>query len=238
MYGAAAERTAAPLADERFVNHRRTLRVRAMRRDGSQYVDTVVDCLESASGISGTSGTSGRWERVDLARDQQFAEFVAAHRDRALRIAWRLVGGDSAAAEDVVQEAFTRAYRNLAGFREEALLSTWFHRILLNEARRHLRWRWVRQKVAAEMPEQVRDPRESHQGDPQLRERVAAAIRKLPRGQREAFVLVYLEDMTLAEAAKATNRAVGTIKSHLHRATRALRAALADIDPSLERQQT
>jgi RNA polymerase sigma-70 factor, ECF subfamily len=192
-------------------------------------VETSVDCLESVA---------GSLERLDLAREQQFAEFVAAHRDRALRVAWRLVGGDQAAAEDVVQEAFTRAHRNLGRFREEAKLSTWFHRILLNEARRHLRWRWVRQRVAADMPEHVRDPHPSHQGDPQLRERIAAAIRALPRGQREAFVLVHLEDMTIAEAAATTGRAVGTIKSHLHRATRALRESLADIDPTLEKQTT
>ena len=192
-------------------------------------METSVDCLESMA---------GRLERLDLAREQQFAEFVAAHRDRALRVAWRLVGGDEAAAEDVVQEAFTRAHRNLAGFRGEAQLSTWFHRILLNEARRYLRWRWVRQRVAADMPEQVRDPRPEQTGDPQLRDRIAAAIRKLPRGQREAFVLVYLEDMTIAEAAAATGRAVGTIKSHLHRATRALRDSLGDLDPSLQEQPT
>jgi RNA polymerase sigma-70 factor (ECF subfamily) len=188
-------------------------------------VDTSVECLASYP---------GSFERVDLAREQQFAEFVSAYRDRALRVAWRLVGGDEGAAEDVVQEAFTRAHRNLASFREEAQLSTWFHRILLNEARRYLRWRWVRQRVAADMPEQVRDPRPSQPGDPQLRERIAAAIRKLPRGQREAFVLVHLEDMTLAEAAAATGRAVGTIKSHLFRATRALRETLKDLDPSPE----
>lgn len=173
---------------------------------------------------------------MDVGRQQEFAEFVAAHRDRALRLAWRLVGGDAAAAEDVVQEAFLRAHRNLAGFREQAKLSTWFHRIVVNEARRYLRWRWVRERVAADMPADVRDPRPPVIGDPHLRERVRAAIQKLPRGQREAFVLVHLEDMTIAEAAEVSGRAVGTIKSHLHRATRALREHLGDLAPSLEKQ--
>lgn len=188
---------------------------------------------------AGTIGSFfGRVDRLDLAREQEFAQFVAAHRDRALRMAWRLVGGDAAAAEDVVQEAFTRAHRNLSRFREEAKLSTWFHRILVNEARRHQRWSWVRRRVAGDMPEDPRDPRASHTGDPGLRDRIAAALEKLPRGQREAFVLVHLEDMTLAEAAAASGRAIGTIKSHLHRGTRALRAQLADLDPSLETKPT
>jgi RNA polymerase sigma-70 factor (ECF subfamily) len=177
---------------------------------------------------------AGSNDRLDLAREQEFAAFVAAHRDRALRMAWRLLGGDGAAAEDVVQEAFARAHRNLARFREEAKLSTWFHRILVNEARRHRRWSWVRRRVAGEMPFEIRDERSARGGDPALRARIAAAIARLPRGQREAFVLVHLEDMTLAEAAEASGRAIGTIKSHLHRACRALRAELADLDPKLE----
>lgn len=187
---------------------------------------------------AGAASTFATWigstDRLGLAREQAFAEFVTAHRDRALRMAWRLVGGDGAAAEDVVQEAFVRAHRHLGRFREEAKLSTWFHRILVNEARRYRRWSWVRQRVAGEMPAEVRDERSPQAGDPALRARIAQAIGKLPHGQREAFVLVYLEELTLAEAADATGRAVGTIKSHLHRASRALRSELADLDPTPE----
>jgi RNA polymerase sigma-70 factor (ECF subfamily) len=169
---------------------------------------------------------------VDAARAQEFAAFVTAHRDRAVGMAWRLVGGDAAAAEDVAQEAFLKAHRGLASFRADAKLSTWFYRILVNEAQRHLRWRWVRQRVAGEMPEHPADPRPEPLGDPALRDRIASAVGALPRGQREAFVLVHLEGFTLSEAAAITGRALGTIKSHLHRATGKLREALADLDPN------
>ena len=169
---------------------------------------------------------------VDVARAQDFAAFVAAHRDRAVGLAWRLVGGDAAAAEDVAQEAFLKAHRGLSKFREDAKLSTWFYRILVNEAQRYLRWRWVRQRSAGEMPEHPADPRPEPIGDPVLRDRVARAVGALPRGQREAFVLVHLEGFTISEAAAITGRALGTIKSHLHRATGKLREALADLDPS------
>jgi RNA polymerase sigma-70 factor (ECF subfamily) len=174
---------------------------------------------------------------VDVAREQRFADFVAKHRDRAIGLAWRLIG-DAGAAEDVAQEAFVRAWRALDRFREEALLSTWFHRILVNEARRHLRWRWVRERVGAEMPEQVRDPRPTPNGDPALRARVRDALGRLPRGQREAFVLVHLEGMTIAEAAAAAGRADGTIKSHLHRALVSLRRELSDLAPQPEARRT
>lgn len=168
---------------------------------------------------------------VEIARSRDFEAFVAAHRDRAVGLAWRLVGGDTAAAEDVAQEAFLRAYRGLGQFREEAKMTTWFHRILVNEAQRHLRWRWVRERVAGEMPDEPRDPRPAASGDAALRERVARAVGNLPRGQREAFALVHLEGFSVREAAGITGRAIGTIKSHLHRALGKLREVLADLDP-------
>jgi len=164
--------------------------------------------------------------------EQRFDAFVTDHRDRALRIAWRLLGGDAAAAEDVAQEAFVRAYRGLGGFRGEAELATWFHRILVNEVRRHQRWRMLRRaRQVDDEPDAVPDPRSSARPDPGLRRRIGAAIAALPRGQREAFVLVHLEGLTLVEAASATGRAVGTMKSHLHRALASLRDRLADLAP-------
>jgi RNA polymerase sigma-70 factor (ECF subfamily) len=173
-------------------------------------------------------------QRVDIDRERAFTAFVAAHRDRAVGMAWRLLGGDGAAAEDVAQEAFARAYRALGSFRGEASLPTWFFRILVNEAQRHRRWRWVRERFGGPMPEEPDDPRPAALGDPALRERVARALDRLPRGQREAFVLVHLEGLTLREAAETTGRATGTLKSHLHRALRSLREQLADLDPKRE----
>lgn len=165
--------------------------------------------------------------------EQRFDAFVNSHRDRALRIAWRLLGGDAAAAEDVAQEAFVRAYRGLAGFRGEAELATWFQRILVNEVRRYQRWRALRRArhAADGEPDAVPDPSSAVRPDPALRRRIGAAIAALPRGQRETFVLVYLEGLTLEEAASATGRAVGTMKSHLHRALASLRDRLADLAP-------
>jgi len=169
---------------------------------------------------------------VDLGRERAFEAFVAEHRDSAVRMAWRLLGGDAAAAEDVAQEAFVRAHRSLPGFRGDAKLSTWFHRILLNEVQRHRRWRSLRERWSGELHAEPPDPRAPPQGDPALRRRVARALEALPRGQREVFVLVHLEGLTVVETAEATGRAVGTIKSHLHRALQALRTELGDLAPT------
>ncbi len=73
------------------------------------------------------------------------------------------------------------------------------------------------------------DPVERVDSDPAMRARIARALDGLSRGQREAFVLVHLEGMTIRETAQMTRRAEGTIKSHLHRALRALRGELADL---------
>ena len=162
-------------------------------------------------------------------RDARFAAFVAEHRDRAVGVAWRLLSGDGAAAEDVAQEAFVRAYRSFAGFRGQAQFSTWFYRILVNEVQRHRRWRFVRERRSGELTEEPPDANATQTGDPALRRRIARALDRLPHGQREVFVLVHLEGFTLAEAAEITGRALGTIKSHLHRALQALRSELSDL---------
>jgi RNA polymerase sigma-70 factor (ECF subfamily) len=204
--------------------------------------NTAIDTLHPVHAIG--DGLSGRMAAeplnrtamagTDLEREQRFHAFVREHRDRAVGMAWRLLGGDGAAAEDVAQEAFVRAYRGLERFRGDASLSTWFYRILVNEVQRHRRWRWVRQRVAADMPDEPRDANPSPTGDPVLRERIVRALDRLTRPQREAFVLVHLEGLTVVEAAEVTGRAVGTMKSHLHRALVSMRSQLADLDSRTE----
>jgi RNA polymerase sigma-70 factor (ECF subfamily) len=159
----------------------------------------------------------------------RFAEFVASHRERAIRLAWRLVGGDPAAAEDVAQEAFLRALRGIDRFREEASLSTWFYRILVRQAHSHRRWRDVRRRWHGETNEEPPDPRPEAVGDPGLRWRIARALDRLSRGQREVFVLIHMEGFTVREAAALLGRSEGTVKSHLHRALTALRDDLRDL---------
>ncbi len=171
---------------------------------------------------------------LDAELERRFSAFVAEHRDRAVGLAGRMLGGELGAAEDVAQEAFVRAYRGLGRFREEAKLGTWFYRILLNEVHRHRRWRAVRKRFGGDAPAEPADLSARPVPDPALRRRVARALDRLPRGQREAFVLVHLEQFTVAEAAEMTGRAPGTIKSHLHRALRALRRELADLAPAKE----
>jgi RNA polymerase sigma-70 factor (ECF subfamily) len=132
----------------------------------------------------------------------------------------------------VAQQAFLKAYRGLHRFRDEATLTTWFYRILANEARSHRRWRalrdrwhavWVDDTTSAAVP--------ATHSDPPLQRRLTRALDRLTHSQREVFVLVYLEDFTLEQTAAQLGKALGTVKSHLHRALQTLRAELADLHP-------
>lgn len=163
--------------------------------------------------------------------EERFEAFVASHRERAVRLAWRLLGGDDDAAQDVTQDAFVSAFRALGRFRGEASLPTWFYRILLRKAHSHRRWQAVRDRWSGADGDPP-DPAATPPGDPALRRRIAAALGTLTRRQREAFVLVHLEGFTVRETAALIGGREGTIKSHLHRALGHLRRELADIDPS------
>ena len=166
------------------------------------------------------------------AKEDVFHRLVVSQRDRAFRLAWRLVDGDRAAAEDVVQDAFVKAYRGLDGFRGEAKLETWFYRILVRQAHTYHRWRAVRTRWPSgrEGTHTNAEPvSDAENGDLGLRRRIARALDTLSRKQREAFVLIHLEGFSVKECAETMGSPDGTVKSHLHRALVKLRAELADL---------
>ncbi len=173
-------------------------------------------------------------QAVNADREQLFRAFVNSHRERAVRLAWRLTGGDAAAAEDVAQDAFYKVYKALAQFREESSLATWYYRILVRQAHKYRRWRGVRERWSRLWKEDIPNPSPGEPSDPGLRRRIAQALDLLPRGQREAFVLVHMEGFTVSEAAEFLKKSPGTVKSHLHRGLQVLRTKLADLNPQGE----
>ncbi|MGH7898737.1 MAG: RNA polymerase sigma factor [Candidatus Binatia bacterium] len=160
---------------------------------------------------------------------EDFSSFVDSRRDRAIRLAFRLLGGDQASAEDVVQNAFLRAYRALGCFRGESSMDTWFYRIVVREVHRYRRWQAIRRLWSADPAAMSEAADEQPEGDPVLRRRIASALERLSRSQRDAFVLVHLEGFSVSEAASALGKAEGTVKSHLHRALGSLRRDLKDV---------
>jgi RNA polymerase sigma-70 factor (ECF subfamily) len=180
--------------------------------------------IEMSRGVARLDGDVGTDEQA-----LRFEAFVARHRARAVRMAWRLVGGDAAAAEDVVQDAFLNAHKALPGFRGDASFETWFYRILVRRAANHRRWQGLRTFWNTTYDEDVADPRPDPAGDDALRRRINSALNALTGRQREAFVLVHLEGWTVREAAEMMGSPLGTVKSHLHRALTKLRDELGDL---------
>lgn len=170
---------------------------------------------------------------------ERFAELVERYQRQAQRVAFSLLGNYED-ARDASQEAFVNAFRSLGRFRHGARFSTWLYRIVVNECKdTHKRRR--RQPVAAGRvgepdPEQ---PGESlfDVGDPgadpqqqsvnrELGQRLSMAISRLPLTQRTAFVMHHVHGMPLEEIAVMMACRVGTVKSHLFRATASLRTQM------------
>ncbi len=168
-----------------------------------------------------------------------FAILVRRYADVAQRTA--AVLGAGADVDDVVQEAFVKAYGALGGFRDGAEFRPWLLRIVANETRnaqRSVRRRAARERsayVAAGgdlLPplSAVADP-ERHAQDADALEALRSQVMTLPESQRLVIACRYLLDLDEAETAAVLGVARGTVKSRAHRALRHLRGRL-DAGPS------
>jgi RNA polymerase sigma-70 factor (ECF subfamily) len=130
---------------------------------------------------------------------------------------------DTSAAEDVLVEAFWRAYRGRGQFDPSRSFGAWMRRIATNVARDHLRA--ARPRAGWSTPDhQIPAPATS---DRDLGEAVALALRKLPPKLQVVASLALIEEQPYAEIADALDLPIGTIKSRAFRAIRALRKELA-----------
>jgi RNA polymerase sigma-70 factor (ECF subfamily) len=170
-----------------------------------------------------------RASRGDVAA---FDALVAARLSASLRLA-RAIVDSPADAEDVVQEAFVSAWRNLPRLREPDRFDAWFGRILVNTARTHIRRRGSVRPISIDR-RHVDDGREDDtpgQHDPGLESVVSSdalsrAIDRLTTDQRSILALHHLEERPVAQIATVLGIPVGTAKWRLHAARQALERAL------------
>ena len=145
---------------------------------------------------------------------------------------------DRDAAETLTQECFLKAYRGRAGFRGDASVKTWLMRIAVNLLRDHLSsarlkfWRHTqRSSVDLSVAQTwLADRRSSPEAAATAKQQLAAiwsAVGSLSQGQRTVFLLRFVEDMDILEIAAATGLKEGTVKIHLFRALRSVRARIA-----------
>jgi RNA polymerase sigma-70 factor (ECF subfamily) len=176
---------------------------------------------------------------VQRARDGEYAAFEALferHRTLVYRFAYQMTGKRDD-AEDMVQEAFVRAYQHLARYRDEAKFTTWLLRIVTNlctdQARMSNRRNALEQQEAAGALDWMTlgshdDPVENLEGD---RRKLALrkALAALPLHHRTMIVLRDLEERDYPDIAAIVGCTVGGAKLRVLRARRALRDRIAPL---------
>jgi RNA polymerase sigma-70 factor (ECF subfamily) len=179
----------------------------AERRGGSQ---TVVRALV------------GRAQGGDL---PAFEALYRQHVRRVFGLCWRLAS-DDAAAEELVQETFVRAWANLASYRGEAPFASWLYRMALNLALNERRSR--RRSPFLSLARDARLPdAPARAASPDLGVDLERALRALPPRARAVIVLHDIEGHKHEDIAELMGMEPGTSKSQLHRARKLLREALS-----------
>ena len=180
----------------------------------------------------------GRVARGDV---DAFEHFVRTYQKRIYRLVYTLLR-DPVDADSVTQDVFIKAYRAAGDFKGESTFETWVTRIAINTVRDFTRRKrpvipfsqlGPEDDDSADLPRGL-DPGSGSSPERDLmsrdiRRRVAEALVSLAPRQRAVFVMKHYEEKTIAEIGFATGLDAGTIKSHLFRAARKLRAKLEDL---------
>ena len=178
--------------------------------------------------------------------DAAFDGLIGMHSAKLYKVAYALLGPRQD-AEEVVQDAFLRAYRALHAFRGESSLETWLHRITVNLARNKYQWNHRRGdglNVSLTAGDDAGDDSgaESEQDVPDRRlepdlvleqdeigTNIMKALNGLPDNLRETMLLRHVNDMPYEQIARKLDCKVGTVKSRLSRGRELLRDRLASI---------
>jgi RNA polymerase sigma-70 factor, ECF subfamily len=155
-----------------------------------------------------------------------FTILVGRYRQPALRFAYGIAGDE---AEDAVQDAFVKAFRNLGSFRSEAAFKPWLFTIIANEARNRRRSMSRRTKLELRVGELAKTAGvgadEAAVAQDQRR-RLVDAVSGLPDRYREVVALRYFATLSESETAAVLSCPLGTAKSRLSRALDLLRVSL------------
>ncbi len=172
-------------------------------------------------------------ERVQQGDKQAFGLLVSKYQRKLVRLVSRLVR-DPAEVEDVVQEAFIKAYRALPGFRGESAFYTWLYRIGINAAKNYLVTRGRRPPTTTEFDteeaevfdegELLRDQNTPERilMSKEIGNTVNAAMESLPEELRNAIVLREIDGLSYEEISQVMNCPIGTVRSRIFRAREAI----------------
>ena len=163
-------------------------------------------------------------ERAMAGDHDAFTELARVKVGRLFVVA-RLILRDEVAAEDATQEAMVAAWRHIRGLRDPDRFDAWLHRLLVNACHREAGQGRRRNAIEIHV-----STLEAPQPDPTLglfdRDELERGFRRLKTDQRAVLVLHYYVGLPLDDVARALSVPRGTVRSRLHRATQAMRAAL------------
>jgi RNA polymerase sigma factor (sigma-70 family) len=191
-------------------------------------------CVELALNNRSASGWKGFILRTDaelvlavLDGDKQAFAVLVKRYERPVRAVALDVLGDYHLAADVSQEAFVSAYEELAGLRKPKAFGPWLMKITRRRALHSLRRRPKETRLEMKSAVFIENP------DGQLdeeKQRILAAVVKLPRSEKQVVMLRYLGDNSVKDVADIVGRSVGTVTKQLSRAHKHLRIILGRLE--------
>jgi RNA polymerase sigma-70 factor (ECF subfamily) len=160
-----------------------------------------------------------------------FSGLVRRYQDTCVRFAVRMLGS-RVDADDVLQSAFMRAFRNLRSCREPERFGGWLYQIVINECKTYAtrqRRRELRFTPATTAIERAVAPGTEPEKVSDVGEQIESALALLPPEQREAFLLKHVEEMTYEEMSEMTGVSVPALKMRVKRACDGLRDMLEGV---------
>ena len=171
-------------------------------------------------------------------------QLVLRYQKKVYQIAYQMLAGDEQEDQDLTQDTFLKAFRNIKRFKGNASFYTWLYRIVINTCldarRRRRRWKEIFSPWRLERPkeetctsslEDYPDPDKnanplSMAGKRQLEQDLKKVMNTLSERQRDIFQLKIFHEMSIPEIAQMMNLAEGTVKTHLFRATQVIQKKL------------
>lgn len=153
-----------------------------------------------------------------------FSELVRRHQSAVRGLLRQLTRTDAALADDLAQEAFLKAFKNIRSFRGEAKFSTWLYRIAYNCFREEARKRKELVGIDETQLEAEQDPQTV---DPALRQDLMHALQLLPLHERTAVLLCCQNGLSHDEASRVLDIPLGTVKTNVLRGREKLKKTLA-----------
>jgi RNA polymerase sigma-70 factor, ECF subfamily len=158
-----------------------------------------------------------------------FQELVRQCQPRISRYLHKLLPGETS-VDDLIQEVWLDVLRSIGRLNDPAAFLPWLYRIAHNRAFEMLRRRQRRPATAIEELDAIETTTDESDFTFEDRQAVHAAIDQLTPEHREVLLLRFMEDLSYEEIAKVTGTQLGTIRSRLHHAKRALRRILEKVD--------